>query len=301
MDNEERKRLFREEQQKRLRQQALVPINPPSLMEEDMAKTSAQRVREYRERQREAQSQALQKVLVQVPDTIRHVTPPVPLQVTPVTPQEPIAARVGRGAVFGVLTLAALALAGTGIVINAWYARSLGSTPLAGWLFLAVGVTTDAAALTLPTIATMIQSRARACAAWALWALTFAFALSASLGFASVNITDTRLARTLQSNDVLATVERELARAESIADAECRRVGPICQQRRNEVVAKQAKRDQDQSKIVADPQVESASRLVRWISGGHIAPSGEDVGMFRLVLMTLLPQLGGLLLMVARR
>jgi hypothetical protein len=47
------------------------------------------------------------------------------------------------------LTTAALALSAVGIAINGWFARSLGSSDLAGWLFLAVGVAADLAALVL--------------------------------------------------------------------------------------------------------------------------------------------------------
>src|SRR5882762_2357832 len=51
------------------------------------------------------------------------------------------------------LSIAALALAGTGIVMNGWFARSLGSTDIAGWLFLAIGVAADAVALAVPSCA----------------------------------------------------------------------------------------------------------------------------------------------------
>jgi membrane protein implicated in regulation of membrane protease activity len=168
------------------------------------------------------------------------------------------------------------------------------------WLFLAMGVATDIAALILPTVATLIRGP-RKLAAWGLWSLTFAFALSASLGFASVNITDTRMARTQGTNGVIETDERELQDAERIRDQECKKVGPICQQRRNEVVTKQAKRDADRSTIVADPQADGATKLIRWLSAGHVAPTADDFSMLRLALLTLLPQVGGLVLMVARR
>ena len=41
------------------------------------------------------------------------------------------------------LTTAALALGAVGITINSWFARSLGASDMAGWLFLAVGVAAD--------------------------------------------------------------------------------------------------------------------------------------------------------------
>ncbi|MGA2293562.1 MAG: hypothetical protein ABSG20_34795 [Bradyrhizobium sp.] len=38
-----------------------------------------------------------------------------------------------------------------GITINGWFARSLGSSDVAGWLFLGLGVAADIAALALPS------------------------------------------------------------------------------------------------------------------------------------------------------
>jgi hypothetical protein len=48
----------------------------------------------------------------------------------------------------------------------------------------------------------------------------------------------------------------------------------------------------------ADPQVVKAAALVAWFS--PLRPSEDDLAMVRLALLTLLPQLGGLVLMVAR-
>ena len=42
------------------------------------------------------------------------------------------------------LLAAAIALAGVGIAMNGWFARSLGATEAAGWLFFAVGVSMSA-------------------------------------------------------------------------------------------------------------------------------------------------------------
>jgi hypothetical protein len=51
------------------------------------------------------------------------------------------------------LLVAAFALAGVGISMNGWFARSLGSSEAAGWLFLAVGVAADLVALAMPSCA----------------------------------------------------------------------------------------------------------------------------------------------------
>jgi hypothetical protein len=310
----EQARLRKQRQRERLQQNALVVVNdqdpamigesvPPTTTEAEMAKTGAQRVREYRERRREEQNRILQCVNQPV-DLIRDVTPPVTLHVTPVTVREPILPRIGRSLLCTVLVGSALALAGTGIIVNGWYARSLGSTEFAGWLFLAVGVATDAAALALPSWATVIwrRSRMRALGAWGLWSLTFAFALSASLGFASVNIADTRVARTTGTNPVIEDDKEALRTARDREARECKSGNGVnCRKRIDEAYKQQDKLDSDRSKVVGDPQSDGASKLVRWLSVDRVVPSADDFAMFRLALLTLLPQVGGLLLMVARR
>jgi hypothetical protein len=50
----------------------------------------------------------------------------------------------------------------------------------------------------------------------------------------------------------------------------------------------------------ADPQTEAAINVVAWLSRGTIRPSAADFTMLRLVLLALLPQVGGILLMVGR-
>jgi hypothetical protein len=50
----------------------------------------------------------------------------------------------------------------------------------------------------------------------------------------------------------------------------------------------------------ADPQTDAAIKLVAWATHGVLRPSGDDFAMLRLVLLALLPQIGGILLMVSR-
>lgn len=52
-----------------------------------------------------------------------------------------------------VLAVSAVGLAAVGLSMNAWFARSVGSTDIAGWLFLAIGVASDLAALAVPSVA----------------------------------------------------------------------------------------------------------------------------------------------------
>jgi hypothetical protein len=48
------------------------------------------------------------------------------------------------------------------------------------------------------------------------------------------------------------------------------------------------------------PQMDAASRIVAWATHGALQPTGNDFAMLRLVLLALLPQVGGILLMVGR-
>ena len=121
----------------------------------------------------------------------------------------------------------------------------------------------------------------------------------ASIGFASVNIADTAIERAGRSTPAIEDGQLALADAKLARDRECIRIRrPMCQVREDQVVERQGKLDAERSAVVADPQTDGARRLVRWISLGSI---DVDVAMLRLALLTLLPQIGGLLLMVARR
>ena len=49
----------------------------------------------------------------------------------------------------------------------------------------------------------------------------------------------------------------------------------------------------------ADPQAETAAQLVNWVSFGMINITPKDVNMARIASMTLMPQIAGLVLMLA--
>jgi hypothetical protein len=55
--------------------------------------------------------------------------------------------------------------------------------------------------------------------------------------------------------------------------------------------------------VAAIVKLESAdfARLVGWLSRGAIMPGADDFGMLWLLLRTLLPQIGGVVLLLARR
>jgi hypothetical protein len=204
------------------------------------------------------------------------------------------------------LTAAALALAAVGIVMNGWFARTLGSTDLAGWTFLAIGTANDIVALTVLAAAAKLwlaRQRVTAAVAWLVWSASFAFALISGLGFASVNIADTNLARASRITPPVAIAQEALRDAVRSRDRECAGgVGRYCREREQTVVERQRALDAAVSSVerAVDPQTEAASKIVAWLSGGNANPTAADFAMLRLLLLSLLPQAGGLLLMIGR-
>ena len=244
------------------------------------------------------------------------VAPPLPA-----TPSEPVpdqtaempqrapavsAATPTRSIASYVLAVAALGLAGVGIVINGWFARSLGSTEAAGWLFLAVGVATDLVALATPLCAAHLWGTgqpATALVAWAVWLMTFVFAVTAGIGFASENIADVTLARASRPTPAITVAQASLADAMAARDRECKGgVGKFCREREAAVAERRQAVDAAMHSVeeTADPQTNAAIRIVAWLSHGALQPTANDFAMLRLILLALLPQIGGILLMVSR-
>jgi hypothetical protein len=229
-------------------------------------------------------------------------TPSMPS--TPVT--SPAVMPLRRSAASLSLVAAAIALAGVGMTTNGWFARSLGSSDTAGWLFLTIGVAGDLVALVMPSCAAGLWyngQRATSLAGWAVWALTFAFAVTAGIGFASVNITDVASARAARITPAIVAAQSALRDAMSARDRECLNgVGKFCRERETAVAERRQILDTAMASVgkTADPQTDAAVKLVAWVSAGVLRPSGEDFAMLRLVLLALLPQLGGILLMVSR-
>jgi hypothetical protein len=204
------------------------------------------------------------------------------------------------------LSIAALALAAVGITINGWFARSLGSSDIAGWLFLAVGVAADLVALVMPSCAAGLwQSgqRATALVGWTVWLMTFVFAVTAGIGFASTNISDVTIARASRVTPAIANAQGALNDAMAARDRECKSgVGKFCREREATVVERRQVLDSAAASVgqSADAQSDAAIKLVTWVSRGTLRPTLEDFAMLRLVLLALLPQIGGILLLIGR-
>ena len=204
------------------------------------------------------------------------------------------------------LSIAALSLGAVGITINGWFARSLGSSEVAGWLFLAIGVAADLVALVMPSCAAGLWQagqRATALVGWTVWLMTFVFAVMAGIGFASTNISDVTLARVSRVTPAVTMAEAALTDAMAARDRECKGgVGKFCREREAAVAERRQILDTAMSSVEqsADPQTDAAIKLVTWVSHGLLRPAAEDFAMLRLILLALLPQIGGILIMVGR-
>src|ERR1700747_3325181 len=119
---------------------SIIPLHQPR-----RPKTGAERQRAYRQRKQQQREAAPADDLPDIPADVlpndlpvtSTVASPVTTSVTPVTVSH-CHVTGGRPISSQALTAAALALGGVGVTMNGWFARSLGSTDLAGWLFLAV-------------------------------------------------------------------------------------------------------------------------------------------------------------------
>ena len=204
------------------------------------------------------------------------------------------------------LLATAAGLGAVGMAVNGAFARSLGSTADAGWLFLAIGVAADSIAMLTPSAAAAAwaaRQRGAAAAAWILWAVAFAFVVNAGIGFASLNVADVTLSRAGRVTPQVEAARNAVTDAMAARDRECQAgVGKNCRVREEAVLAARKTLEVAMQTVasVADPQSESAARIVAWLSFGLCKPSGDDFAMMRLILLALLPQLGGLLLMVGR-
>ena len=111
------------------------------------------------------------------------------------------------------------------------------------------------------------------------------------------------MARSSRITPAIQTAQAALADAMSARDRECKGgVGRFCREREEAVTTRRAALDTAMHTVeqTADPQTEAASHIVAWVSMGTFKPTGDDFAMLRLVLLALLPQIGGILLMIGR-
>jgi hypothetical protein len=169
----------------------------------------------------------------------------------------------------------------------------------------AMGVLAEAVMFFLParTISLPLTGKLLA---WAFLAFVAAFALTNSLRMASIVSADQAAARADRQTEGVRTADQALEVARAKRDEACGRgLGKTvaCQARQAEVSKLEAKQTQATNKVVTQAKPESAdfAKLVTWLTNGTLQPSAEDFDMLWLFFRTLLPQVGGLVLMLARR
>jgi hypothetical protein len=120
----------------------------------------------------------------------------------------------------------------------------------------------------------------------------------------STNVSDVTIAGASRVTPAVTTAQVALSDAMAARDRECKGgVGKFCRDREAALVERRQVLDAAQAAVgqQADPQTDAAIKLFALITLGALRPAPEDFTMLRLVLFALLPQIGGLLMMVARR
>jgi hypothetical protein len=198
------------------------------------------------------------------------------------------------------LTTVAVVLFAAAVSANADYAWSLGASPVSSVVFCAIGVAADCLVFLLPLAASR-ASWLVALIGWAVWILALCFALCGAVGFAALNIADTVARRSERSSPAIDLAKMKLSTTSAAVSVECKRVGPLCRVRQGEERQALSELGRAHAAVaaVADPQVSQAVRLVTWLT--PLRPADGDLAMVRLGLIVLIPQLAGLVLLVARR
>jgi hypothetical protein len=118
-----------------------------------------------------------------------------------------------------------------------------------------------------------------------------------------MNVTDVAMMRASRVTPAVVTARDGLTDAVASRDRECKNgIRPVCRVREAAVVDRRQAHDSAMRQVAetADPQTSAAVRLVAWVSAGQVRPRGDDFAMLRLLLLAILPQMGGTLLMVGR-
>ncbi|OKO79813.1 hypothetical protein [Bradyrhizobium sp. AS23.2] len=201
------------------------------------------------------------------------------------------------------LTAAAFVLGGAGTTISGSFGQSLGSSDVAGGLYLAVGVAADLIVFAVPSKSVQLwraRQRAVASASWIVWLVAFVYVVLAGIGFASDNLANVKLERASIARNVT-RAEEALRDAEASRERECRSgAGRFCREREQDERDRRRERNAAVSSAEnsADPQTEAAIKIVAWITAGKLKPTADDFSMLRLILLALFPPVGGLLLMI---
>jgi hypothetical protein len=190
-----------------------------------------------------------------------------------------------------------------GIGINIWNASTGAITDMA--LPAALGVLAEAVVFFLPAWALTLPV-GRQVLAWALFVFISVFALTNSLRMASIIAADQATIRADRQTEGVRSADHALEAARSMRDQACGRgLGKTvaCKVRQAEVAKLETSQTQATAKVAAQARPESTdfAKLVTWASRGAVQPGADDFAMLWLLFRTFLPQVGGLVLMLAQR
>ena len=118
--------------------------------------------------------------------------------------------------------------------------------------------------------------------------MTFVFAVTSGIGFASVNIADVTFTRASRVTPAVTIVQDAFRDAEASGDRECAGgVGRFCREREQAVTERQRTLDAALSSVehAADPQTDAAIKIVAWLTGGTAKPTADGFAMLRLMLL----------------
>lgn len=271
--------------------------------------------KQYRKLQRQLQQEELQVVSLDKQQSTALAVIPVEVP----KPDTRIVVSVSKNRSIPLIVLAyGFGLVGLGI--NAWYAYTRGTTVVDRLLLLSIGLIAEPTVFFLPPQMSRLlkgQRYGAFLAALFVYLLCLVFAVTNSLGFASLNLTETATARAERITPAVADAQRRLDAITASKTDECKKRGDKCRQleKDEQSALESLEKARHEVSETSDPQTASAAKLVTWVSSFVVChrvphtlhakcgfhPTADDFAMLRLLLLTLLPQLGGLVLMVASR
>ncbi len=191
-----------------------------------------------------------------------------------------------------------------GVSINIWNTWSAGNSADTA-LPAAMGVLAEGVVFFLPARAIALPPGRRVLA-FALLLFVSAFALTNGLRMASIVAADQTAARADRQTVGVLTADHALDAARSERDKACAKgqgKTVACLARQAEVAKLENAQVQATAKVAAQakPEATDFAGLVAWVSMGIVQPGARDFDMLWLLFRTFLPQVGGLVLMLARR
>jgi len=221
----------------------------------------------------------------------------------------------------GVLALAAVALGGIQLAIDAQYAGSFGRTPIETALQGMQGVAIGLVAMILPCVASVLRRTGQiglSSGAWAVWSGFLGLTILAGMGFSAGGMSDAIASRAgaieqavrvkEQRAQGIATAQRAADTAMEARKAECAPIrGPRCRDReadeRTALAALNAAiaipLPPTVSISASDPGAEAAAANVSWVSFGLLKATAADIERTWITGRAVMPAFAGLLLSMA--